>query len=153
MPSIPLTARDGSVRGYAQVSEVDAHLFRYDWRLHGGGYACRAAGRVLLHREIMGCFPGDGVEIDHEDGNRLNCCRENLAFIDRVGNSRNRSITGNANNTSGYRGVYLDKRDDRWYGQVKIDGRSHTVGRFANAEDAHEATEAYRQGIGIPSYA
>ena len=81
---IPLHARDGSIRAHAVIDECDAHFATHRWRLHSAGYA---KGRIdgqdaLLHRAILGLARGDGLEVDHIDGDKLNCRRSNLTYRD-----------------------------------------------------------------------
>lgn len=45
----------------------------------------------------------------------------------------------NRNNTSGAKGVYWNKREQRWIARIGIQGRAITLGRFVRKEDAIEA--------------
>lgn len=68
------------------VDAVDLHLIvNLSWtavqkeRSQTSYAASRVDGReVFLHRRIMGCAWRDGVEVNHLDGNGLNCIRANL---------------------------------------------------------------------------
>jgi hypothetical protein len=98
-----------------------------------------------MHRLILGLTHGDrSVEIDHVNGDKLDNRRANLRAVSHPENMANRSAL-NSNNTSGYRGVYWDKSRELWVAAVKIDGRSHHVGRFQSAEAANSAAADYRR--------
>lgn len=84
MAAIPLHDRDGTVRSVAHVDADDYHrLTRHRWSL-AGGVARRGIrqGRrrhtVLMHREVMGCTPGDGLAVEHINGRKLDNRKENL---------------------------------------------------------------------------
>jgi hypothetical protein len=101
---IPLHARDGSVRDYAAVDDIDADLGQVSWSLGSAGYAQRQTQRgsrkgpavrktvmLSLHRAIaqrMGI--DDAPMVDHEDRDKLNCRRHNLRPADALLNARNR---------------------------------------------------------------
>lgn len=73
------------------------------WLSHG--YAHFRANRsqyVRLHRWIMNA--GEGEEVDHINGDRLDNRRENLRIVSHSMNMANR-VRRNSNCTSGYRGV------------------------------------------------
>ena len=81
---IPLKRRDGTVRGYAIFDQSDAALGQYPWYLLGG-YVGRAVPRPdggqtaeLMHRVILGLAPGDGLEGDHINLDKLDNRRSNL---------------------------------------------------------------------------
>ena len=90
-------------------------------------------GHRLAFLYMTGKFPPEGV--DHKDGNGLNNRWENLRPATQSQNTRNRRI--NSNNTSGFKGVYLDKRDGRYDARITICGETHNLGRFSNPQDAH----------------
>lgn len=75
--------------GDAHVAEIDGDDFEmlsaFQWRLHTGGYAYTKAkvnGRwatVLMHRLVMKA--PDGMEVDHQNENKLDNRKENLQLI------------------------------------------------------------------------
>lgn len=72
--------------------------------------------------------------VDHRDGNGLNNQRSNLRPAtpsQNQANSRRRR-----DNTSGYRGVSLNKRVGRWVAQITVKGKSRGLGYFATPEEA-----------------
>ncbi len=73
-------------------------------------------------------------EIDHIDGDPLNCRISNLREATRIQNSFNR--TKQANNKSGYKGVSWDKKNKQWVAQIAICGRQTNLGRFNRIENA-----------------
>lgn len=62
--------------------------------------------KIYLHRFIL--CPSSDIEVDHIDGDGLNCRRSNMRLATSSQNKMNRDRHGD--NVSGYKGVYLDKR-------------------------------------------
>lgn len=91
-----------------------------------------------LHRMIFLWHEGYLPEfIDHDDGNPLNNRIGNLQPITR---SQNAMKSKNfKNNTSGFRGVYWDKRKRRWEVMLNANGIRHKLGRFKDKNDAIKA--------------
>lgn len=89
----------------------------------------------LLHNFILG-FKG----IDHINGDGLDCRRTNLRAADKSQNAANSGP--HKDNTSGHKGVYLDKRDGTWYAQIMKQGKTHNLGRFKTKESAAEVYNA-----------
>jgi hypothetical protein len=122
-------------------TEVDAEdysiLVKFLWRLGGPGYAVRYGDKgeaILMHRQIMGLTPGDGLEIDHRDRRPLNNRRSNLRLATRaqqILNTRTRSPHG--------RGVHPTKNGERWRAQCKADGKTYYLGTYDSPEEAHAA--------------
>ena len=75
--------------------------------------------------------------IDHRDGNPLNNRWRNLRLSTRSENSANRPR--DVSNTSGFKGVSFDRRRGNWIARIRKDARDYFLGRFATAEEAHEA--------------
>lgn len=95
---------------------------------------------VFMHRELLGLHPGDGVKIDHEDGNGLNNQRYNLRHATGTQNNANRRKgTGT---TSRFKGVYLDKRRRTWQAEIKIGRRKQYLGSFSDETQAALAYNA-----------
>jgi hypothetical protein len=144
---IPLT--QGLVAWVDDFDHKRASAFKWHAQMSSDGrrwYASRntpaetACGKTTLqlHRFILSV--PETVEIDHADGDGLNCRRQNLRPATRSQNQMNRSAQ--ANNTSGFKGVTLNKRDQKWLAQINIAGKRTCIGRF-NA--AVEAALAYDQ--------
>jgi hypothetical protein len=99
---------------------------------------------VLLHRLLLNAQPGE--EVDHRDGDGLNCTRQNMRLATRGQNCRNQRRS--TLNTSGYKGVHWDKARQRWSASIKHDGRSIHLGRFTDKEAAARAYDAKARELG-----
>lgn len=148
MTRIPLRARDGSVHAYALVDDADCELAsRYTWGLRaarsGTSYvAGRVDGRIeYLHRLLMGLTPGDGLEVDHRDGNPLDCRRGNMRVVTHAEQQQNQRRRRKAG-ASRFRGVSWFPQ--RGYWRARVAGR--TVGyRRDEVEAAVLAEDARRE--------
>lgn len=133
---------------YALVSREDAErVLAHKWSLHlgakGKAYACRnervrqADGtvkrrKILLHRFILGDAPG--LDVDHINGDGLDCRRENLRLATR---SQNMANTGaRAGSGSGYKGVYARRNRSRWRAEITVEGRKRDLGTYRTPEAA-----------------
>lgn len=87
---------------------------------------------MLMHRVIMDC--PEGKEVDHKDFNTLNNQRSNLRVCSTSQNCQNRRKS--AVNTSGYKGVVLDKRYNKWVTRIKKDRKMIYLGSFKDKEVA-----------------
>jgi hypothetical protein len=90
---------------------------------------------IYMHRVIMG-NPPMNKDIDHMDGNGLNNQKNNLRVATRSQNQANRGKP--KNNTSGYKGVVIERRKCRrkYLAIIKIDGRTKYLGCFYSAKEA-----------------
>lgn len=53
------------------------------------------------------------------------------------------------NNTSGIKGVYWDKTQNKWAAQITFQGKTHTLGRFDKKQEAERARkEAEKEYFG-----
>jgi hypothetical protein len=102
-------------------------------------YAIRVENRKILymHRVIMNAPAGSIV--DHQDGNGLNNTRSNLHFATASQNCCNRRKTSKLC-SSKYKGVYWDKRENKWMACIYHNGIRVFLGRF---DDEIEAAKAY----------
>lgn len=73
-------------------------------------------------------------EIDHRDHDGLNNRWVNLREATSSQNKMNQRK--GTLSLSGIRGVFLDKRDGRWFARVTVNGRHHHLGRFSSKEQA-----------------
>ena len=97
-------------------------------------------GRYPLHRLIYiyhnGDIPAD-IKIDHINSVREDNCIENLRLATSSQNQHNRSKS--KNNSSGYKGVYWDKKLKNWRAMIGIDNKKIHLGNFSTPELASEA--------------
>lgn len=103
---------------------------------------CINGKRYLAHRiaykMVYGADP-QGI-LDHIDGDMTNNRIANLRVANSVenqGNSRRPK-----HNTSGFKGVYWHKGDERWAAQIKKGRSKIWLGGFATKEEAAAAYEA-----------
>lgn len=101
-------------------------------------------GRILMHHLILP--PVERKLIDHKDGNGCNNLVENLRHATNAENIRNRML--GTNNTSGYKGVNLDKRRGKWRATIKKDYKEIWIGYFHTPQAAalaynEKATELF----------
>jgi HNH endonuclease len=102
----------------------DAHLFKrayvcnnkknYKWvriTLKSGRYS---AARFLMN-------PPEGMVVDHINGNGLDNRKSNLRIVPQKQNCANR-VNRHKRNTTGYRNVYLEKRDTPTPWRVAVAG-------------------------------
>jgi hypothetical protein len=132
-------------RGMKALVDDDMYeeLSRFKWRVRhswSSWYAMRHGnnGKSFdMHRVVLGLTHGDGIQVDHIDGNGLNNQRSNLRICSNTENQRNRRV--GANNTSGFKGVDFHKHSGTWRARISIDGRRVFLGAFDNSIDAARA--------------
>lgn len=94
----------------------------------------------LAHRLIWMYVYGKepNCHIDHIDGNPANNRIENLRDVSIRQNQENR-VKAQKNNQSGLLGVQYLPQFPRWTASIKHKGKSHYLGCFKSATEAHEA--------------
>ncbi len=138
---IPLRARDGSVRAYALIDAADTDFVnQWRWCLSRNGYAQRE--NHWMHRDLLGLTPGDGLEGDHINRNRLDNRRSNLRKVTKRGNRQN--VSSNRRSTSIYRGVSWSSKQKKWVSQIKVNKQNIVLGMFDNEEHAAEVARRAR---------
>jgi hypothetical protein len=101
-------------------------------------YAMRKSGPkfILMHREILGLQPGDGVKSDHWDGNGLNNQRVNLRRCTSLQNSRNQRVRVGTKH-SRFKGVsWKPDLQKCWIALITINKRTTYLGYFHTEEAA-----------------
>lgn len=113
--------------GYIQIS------------IDGQGY--------LAHRLAWFYYYGYWPEKDIDHRNKKRHCNWilNLRQASQQCNSRNRRIA--KNNTSGVKGVYLDKKYNKWYASIKVSKRKY-LGSYKEFDNAVCARLAGEQCVG-----
>jgi hypothetical protein len=137
---IPLT------RGqFAIIDAEDAdRLVQYKWSVSTVGYALRfrrksdvpGSTTVWLHREILPDVP-DELEVDHINGNKLDCRRANLRPATRSENNMNKTVAHPSK--SGYRGVAWHNPSRSWFARVTKQRKPVFAEFFPTAEEAARA--------------
>lgn len=85
---IPINGRSG-LQGYAKVDIIDAPLVAdKPWHLHSDGYPVHTikGRKVYMHRLITDA--PQGLEVDHDDQDKLNNQRHNLVLRTKVDHAR-----------------------------------------------------------------
>lgn len=109
-----------------------------------GGYF---VGRVfktncLAHRVIWalyyGGWPSDGI--DHINGDTKDNRIDNLRAATQHENMRN--TKKRSDNKSGVKGVFWAEKYGKWEAQIQIGGKSTSLGRFSDIQDAANAYKA-----------
>jgi len=95
----------------------------------------RDGSQLSLHRLITGA--PKGLFVDHRDHNGLNNRKQNLRICTRSENNWNRRPHGR---TSRYKGVYRDKRRNKFVARIYTNGKQIFIGYF---DDEIEAAKAY----------
>jgi len=138
---VPLT--QGHV---AQIDDEDATLvLSRKWRLcrdHRNLYAAthiRMGDRyvsVSLHRFLLD--RPEGKQVDHINGDGLDCRRSNLRIASAAENARNRRP--HAGSSVPYKGIGRQNR--RWFAAITFEGVRLHIGSYATPEEAARAYDA-----------
>jgi hypothetical protein len=131
-------------KGYVALVDDEDHkwLLQFKWYADEQGYARRNVGSglkrvvVRMHREILQA--PKGFEVDHINGNKFDNRRCNLRLATHNQNQQN--CVAYKNNTSGFKGVTWNKRDQKWCAQIRINSKRKHIGYF---DDPIEAAKAY----------
>ena len=115
--------------GYGQFwhggTMVKAHRLSYAW----------------THGEIP-----EGMQVDHRCFQR-NCVRpEHLRLVTNAQNQQNRR-GAQSNNAAGVRGVFWDKRRQKYWARVRLNGKQHHAGYYDTLEEAEAAVIAKRSEL------
>ena len=124
---------------FAIVDDEDYEcLDRYKWSTVRG-YVVTCCNfkkrRKLMHKLIM--QPPVGKIIDHINHNTLDNRKCNLRVCTIGQNNCNSFIP--SNNTSGYKGISIDKRRGYIYSLINVKGKSKYLGTFKTKEAAARA--------------
>lgn len=106
------------------------YAHRTVWHTESGKRIQRS---ISLHRLIMN-FPRD-LQVDHINGDGLDCRKVNLRLATRSQNSAN--CFKNRINQTGFRGV--QRRGCIFMAKISINGKQTYLGTFKTAEDAARA--------------
>lgn len=128
---------DNADYGIASVNHWHPHKGRSTFYASRLKYTDGKPKRVYLHRELLG-ITDPKIQVDHEDGNGLNCQRENLRIASNSQNHQGK-MTRPAHFTSRFRGVYWHKQNQNWCAEIKLLRQKKHIGSFTNEVDAARA--------------
>ena len=99
-------------------------------------------GIVRAHRAAFALMTGEWPEmqVDHINGNKLDNRWENLRICENWQNSANKGII--RSNTSGIKGVWWNRSNQRWHAGIYVKNTSVHLGYFDRIDDA---ADAYRK--------
>ena len=105
-----------------------------------------------IHRIVANAFILNLTDlpcVDHIDRNKLNNHLSNLRWCTREENQHNRSKQ-KKDTTSVYKGVYFDKKANKWRAQIKHNGQQIHIGYFLDESEAgraydRKANELFRE--------
>lgn len=98
-----------------------------------------------LHRVLTNA--PDGVMVDHINHDKLDNRRANLRLLTNAANVDHRR-GANANSSTGARGVFWDRKRQRYYVQRATKGQRAWAGYFTQLHDAIEAAQKiYGSGL------
>ena len=102
------------------------------------------AEKVWLHRFVKRCRRGDGVKIDHRNGDGLDCRQANLRDCTVAQNQMNRRKRSMIT-SSRFKGATRFAERRLWTAQLKAGGRRWFLGNWADEEDAALAYDVAAQ--------
>lgn len=117
------------------IDEADAERVlkhRWHWSAGRAGMRYAMAGKLYLHRFIIGAQPGEMV--DHINRDRADNRRTNLRIVGHKESVENRGL--NRNNTTGIKGV------SPWRGRYRATRNGKHLGVFMTKAAAAAAYEA-----------
>jgi hypothetical protein len=112
----------------------------YAWS-YANGYIYNGKHRMLLHRFLMYVLDKPEVKIDHINGNKLDNRKSNLRICTSQQNNMNQKKS--KSNTTGFKGVSLDKKSGKYQTQIQKDRNLMHLGRFSSAEEAARCYDKY----------
>ena len=137
---IPLSGGHVAVIDAADLPRIEAHT--WSALLTKGKVYARRTIRIdgkqrteLLHRVVMDAPPE--VNVDHEDGDGLNCRRSNLRLATQAQNALNTKLR--SDNKAGFKGVRKHSQCNKFQASIAVGGKRRHLGLFDTAVQAHAA--------------
>ncbi len=109
------------------------------WYHHTGYAYVKFDGKSQpMHRILMAAlgYVIDGMEVDHKNGETLDCRISNMRVVTKKQNSFN--VMRPKNNTSGFKGVHWIKKNRRWCAYIGKCPRVN-IGCYGTKEEAARA--------------
>lgn len=132
---------------FVLVDELDFnYLSQWNWNITPKGYPIRTdrtdkKKTIYLHREVAerAGIAVAGLQVDHVDGDKLDCRRCNLRPATNQQNQANVKLQKNS--TTGFKGVTKRTKNGRTYfiARIGVSYKRMHLGCFSTAEEAHAA--------------
>lgn len=135
MKQIPLTKEK-----FALVDDEDYnYLSQFKWCISNGYAVGHVPGTWNKVRSMVSLIvkAKSKQQVDHINMNTLDNRRKNLRLVSKSQNMMNKPKQ--SNNTSGFKGVSLDKRRLKWRANIQANGNNRWLGYFNNKKEAFEA--------------
>lgn len=118
----------------------DAHGYLFG-RILGANYKAHRVAWAIVY----GDWPNDQIDhVNHiRDDNRLT----NLRVVKKSDNCKNISLR--SDNSTGANGVYLNKRNGKFYAQAKVDGQTLSLGTYRTFDEAKVARFSANRALGF----
>jgi hypothetical protein len=131
----------GCARALINAHKIDLIKF-YKWRLDSRGYAVATINghEIRLHRLIINAADGDLV--DHINQNKLDSRDENLRITTASINLHNCGLS--IRNTSGVKGVYQNKKSQKWVAKIMVNGKSYCKKGLCTMDEAISIVQKWR---------
>lgn len=116
-------------KGYVGAVAGTPHAKGYvNIRIKGVNYLAHRLAWLFVHGETP------NTQIDHINGDKSDNRISNLRLATNTQNHANRGAQRNS--TSGIKGVYWFKPQQKWKAQIQVNGKAIVIGYFANKADA-----------------
>lgn len=140
--AVPIQARPGI---YALIDSADwSAVSQHRWYLtrcpKSWTYYVRSPSAGYLHRFLLGLRKGDGIRVDHWDGDGLNCRRSNIRIASASQNGANARTPSNS--SLGLKGVSFHRPRRKFVAKIRVQGQRFHLGYFP---DPFAAADAYDQ--------
>jgi HNH endonuclease len=137
---------DDDIFEWAKEYSWQAHPRRNITYARRNSYSNGKATVYYLHRQIMG--EPEGFQVDHKNGNGLDCRKENLRVRTQSGNLQ--GFQKKRKSKSAYRGVWRDDIRGTWNAYVGFNGKKIHLGRHEKEVDAAIARDLKAVELGFP---
>lgn len=123
---------NGKISGVALIDAEDIErCSQHKWRF-SDNYVVSIIGR--LQNFILGVSTNYQSIVDHINRNTLDNRKSNLRLCNKSENGANSKHR--INNTSGYKGVFLIKRINKWMAQIMFNKTSIYIGTYKSKKEA-----------------
>lgn len=111
-----------------------------DIKINSKGYGVHKVAWYIVHKQLP-------KYVDHIDNNKRNNKLINLREVTQSQNMLNMN-NKNSMNTSGFRGVYFNRKAKAWQVQIKVEGKVLTFGLHKCLGEALQVNKAVRKYYG-----